>query len=150
MSYTIRRVAEPGSLSDDVVGIIRAMDGELFPGCEEPIVGRHWWLALCGGKPVGYAGMKLCDDGRSAFLCRAGVLRAHRGHGLQKRFIDARLREARRLGCVAAITYTAVGNCASVNSLVAKGFRLYQPEWAWAGREFLYFQYRVQESRKAA
>jgi hypothetical protein len=39
-----------------------------------------------------------------------------------------------------AITYTSIDNYPSVNSLISQGFKFYSPEYAYGGREMLYFQ----------
>ena len=105
----------------------------------------HWWVAYAeGGKPVGFAGLvrsiKWTDTG---YLCRAGVLDEFTGHGLQKRFILARIRKARELGWNWLITDTT-NNPASSNSLINCGFKIYKPGQPWGFRNAIYWKYKVQ------
>lgn len=95
-----------------------------------------WWLATVDGNPIGYCAGLILDN--NMFLSRAGVLPSHRGFGVQKKLIDTRLRYASRQGLDSVYTYVAPDNLASLNSLVARGFRFYEPEWKYAGDDFLY------------
>jgi GNAT superfamily N-acetyltransferase len=125
----------------DLAQIVNALDEECFPDEERPFIkGRAWWLACDDdGHPFGYAALRVFPaDKRTAYLERAGVLPDARGRGTQRKLIRARLREARARGCSVAITYVAADNLASMNNLVSEGFRFYDPEYAWAGSEFLY------------
>jgi len=92
----------------------------------------HWWVAYAEcGKPVAFAGLvrslKWSDTG---YLCRAGVLDGFTGHGLQKRLILARIKQARKLGWNWLITDTT-NNPASSNSLINAGFKIYRPGQPW-------------------
>ena len=106
----------------------------------------HWWIAYAeDGKPVGFAGIvrstRWTDTG---YLCRAGVLDGFTGHGLQKRLIDARLRQAKKLGWNWCITDTT-DNPASSNSLISCGFKLYTPSNPWSFKNALYWKYKVNQ-----
>ena len=102
-----------------------------------------WWAAIDGGEAIAFAGMtrsqRWCD---AAYLCRAGVAPAHRGRGIQKALIRVRERQARRLGLAWLITDTC-RNPASANSLIASGFRLYEPAAPWGLRGALYWRKRL-------
>ena len=52
--------------------------------------------------------------------------------------IKLRLKSA--FDCRIAITYTTVDNYPSANNLISQGFKLFSPEYAYAGRQMLYFQ----------
>lgn len=127
-------------------GWARVMNDRIFPG--EPLDGadryRSRWIGIkhTGGCDlVAFCGLRELSSSPGVwFLCRAGVLEAYRGKGLQKRMIRLRLRYAKAHRGKLAITYTTKENFASANSLISCGFRLYDPEWAWAGREMLYWQ----------
>ena len=104
----------------------------------------HWWIAYTeDGKPVDFAGIvrsiKWTDTG---YLCRAGVLDGFTGHGLQKRLIYARLRQARKLGWAWVITDTT-NNPPSSNSLINAGFKIYKPRSPWGPRNAIYWRYKV-------
>ena len=105
----------------------------------------HWWIAYAeDGKPVAFAGLvrsiKWTDTG---YLCRAGVLDGYTGHGLQKRLIQARIKQARKLGWNWCITDTT-NNPASANSLINAGFKIYTPANKWSFRNAIYWKYKVQ------
>ena len=83
------------------------------------------FLAFVGGLPAG-GGMLGIVDG-VALLSGDGVLPGHRGRGLQKALILARLAFARRLGCDVACASTAPGT-PSQRSYEACGFRVAYPK----------------------
>jgi len=104
----------------------------------------HWWVAYAeDGKPVAFAGLvrsiKWTDTG---YLCRAGVLDGYTGHGLQKRLIQARVKQARKLGWNWCITDTT-NNPASANSLINAGFKIYTPGQPWSYKNAIYWKYKV-------
>ena len=127
------------------------LDRACFPK-DKPVDlgGAIWWTAECDGKVVGYAGLRVCQAAENAglaFLCRVGVDRGHRGHGLQKRLIRARERAARRAGVRQVVTYVVPWNEASANSLIACGYRLYRPASRWGGAGCVYFQKRLRRGK---
>jgi ribosomal-protein-alanine N-acetyltransferase len=134
MMISIRRIDE------DEMYMIRGLDELCFGDDKSESVPEEatWWVAFENDSPVGFGGIKLMHD--FGYLCKVGVLPSHRGHGLQKRFLDVRLRFAKRAALRSVITYTHLDNHASSNSLIAKGFRLYSPSYAWAGDDYLYWQ----------
>jgi GNAT superfamily N-acetyltransferase len=83
------------------------------------------FLAFLDGEPVG-GGMLGIVDG-VALLSGDGVLPCHRGRGLQKALIQARLARARARGCDVACASTAPGT-ASQRSYEACGFRAAYPK----------------------
>ena len=105
----------------------------------------HWWIAYAAdGKPVAFAGLvrsiKWTDTG---YLCRAGVLDGYTGNGLQKRLIQARIKQAKKLGWNWLITDTT-NNPASANSLINAGFKIYTPGQPWSYKNAIYWKYKVQ------
>ena len=104
-----------------------------------------WWVAMRKNRLAGFCGMiqswQWCDAG---YLCRSGVAVRDRGHGLQKRLIQVRINQARRLGWNWLITDTT-SNPASANSLISKGFKLYEPAKPWAFKNSLYWRKRVSD-----
>ena len=146
-NFSIRLELRPDKKwNSDLATIVSDMDSVCFPG--EPISpvkfkATYWWIVRCKNKPIGYAGLRLVDEGddKLGFLCRVGVLPDFRGHGLQKRLINSRVSFAKRVGCSAVLTYAYKENYPSINSLVSRGFRMYSPSYAWAGRDvMLYFR----------
>ncbi len=119
---------------------VAALDRACFPGDEPyPTTDARWWLALDAGKPLGFAGAKFWPPDRCVFLCRAGVIPEARGKGLQRRLIDVRLRWATSVKARGAYTYTTPDNLPSANSLIHCGFKLFEPSYAWAGSDVLYW-----------
>jgi GNAT superfamily N-acetyltransferase len=91
-----------------------------------------WWIAWDDRLPVGFCGYRESVNWkRCGYLCRCGVIPSHRGQGLQKKFIRSRLSHAKRQGMDWMITDT-YRNPASANSLIACGFRMYEPADPWS------------------
>lgn len=102
-----------------------------------------WWIALQDKKPVGFAGMQPSVRWSDAvYLCRSGVIESARGQGLQRRLIGARLISARHYNFRHAITDTR-RNPASANSLIACGFRMYQPAAPWSFQDACYWKKEI-------
>lgn len=145
--YKIRLVGNWISLSDSNRKILDELDSQIFPvdvGCKKRQPGRYWWIVYAGKKPIGFAGIEIGN--REAFLCRAGILIQHRGHGIQKKLIRSRERYAKKLGIHDIITYTHTLSIASVNNLINSGYKLYDPTHHWAGtqrNETLYFTKKI-------
>jgi ribosomal protein S18 acetylase RimI-like enzyme len=140
MPYSIKLVSEPDGVNERAINIVRQMDKEQFPGCEVTRLSESYvWLAYASnGEPVGYCSLRPLPNEKYGYLSRAAVKKEHRRRGLHKRLIRVRLNTARRIGLHGVLTYTAVDNIASINSLIKHGFQLYIPEYRWAGKEFLY------------
>lgn len=104
-----------------------------------PIDASAWWVARDGrGRVLGYASARYGYPPRTGTLAWARVLPAARGHGVQRRLIRARLAWLRKRGCTVALTYTAAWNAASMDNLIACGFRPYfggKDEWVRWRRE---------------
>jgi len=114
------------------------LDNEVFYGCGNEFKdNRDWWVLVDKNKIIAYCGCLYSSDNICIFV-RAWVHKPYRGKGLQKKMIDLRLRAAKE--CCAVITYTLANNYASANSLISKGFRLYEPSYKWAGADVLYFK----------
>ena len=109
-----------------------------------PTDSGHWWVVYTQtGIPVGFAGMRRSYQwGDAGYLCRAGVLPEYQGHGLQKRLIDVRIRKAKALNWAWLITDTT-DNPASANSLISKGFKLYEPSVPWGYKHSLYWRLQI-------
>ena len=102
-----------------------------------------WWIVWHNQQPVAYAGLRLCQAKQNlglAFLCRVGVLPAHRGRGLQKRLIRARERAARQLAVNELVTYCVPWNSPSLNSLIACGYKFYRPTTRYGGTGSVYLR----------
>jgi GNAT superfamily N-acetyltransferase len=103
----------------------------------------HWWLVEHEGTPVGFAGLRfpISESKDAAWLTRSGVIKKHRGHGLQKRLLRARETWARKAGATEMWTYTASDNTPSNNSLISAGYKLWVPSrWEIGGEGWLYWR----------
>lgn len=98
-----------------------------------------WWVGYHGSEPVAFAGLvPTIQDETMGYLCRAGVIYAHRGRGLQRRLIQVRERKAKKLGMRALVSDTRQ-NPSSSNNLYACGFKMYEPYSPWAHEDSLYW-----------
>lgn len=109
---------------------VRWLDAECCPDDAPAPLGKgEWWLVEINGVPSAYCGWHIepQDDAdavsTTGFLARAGVLQSARGRGLQKLMIGTRCEAIRKAGLTVATTYTAPWNAASMNSLIACGFK---------------------------
>jgi len=137
-SPTIRR-----ALDDDLVDV-RVIERECFPGDAWRVADAwdrwDWWVAEDdAGDVCAFAAAVIIDGASAAFLALAGVAAESRGRGLQRRLIRVREAWARGQCCDRVVTYTAPGNLASANSLIATGYRLYDPAEAWGVDGALYW-----------
>jgi GNAT superfamily N-acetyltransferase len=130
--------------SESDIAAINLMQEIILPE-DEPLDARTglWWLAVDRGEPVGFAGMRgSLRWSDCMYLCRSGVMPEARGRGLQKRLIRVREARARTLNMNWLITDTTQ-NPASANSLIACGFRMYEPQAPWGGRYTVYWRKRI-------
>jgi GNAT superfamily N-acetyltransferase len=114
-------------------------------GGDEPfdVAEGHWWIAHDGPMPVGFAGVvRSYQWGDTGYMCRSGVLRSHRGKGLQKRLIRVREAKARRLGWNWLISDT-YKNPPSANSLISCGFKTFIPSRPWSFDGAIYWRKRL-------
>ena len=102
-----------------------------------------WWIATENGVDIGFAGLvrsvRWTDCG---YLCRAGVIPSHRGRGLQKKFIRVRIRQAKAIGWKWLVSDTRF-NPASANSLIACGFKMFEPSQPWGCKNTLYWRKKL-------
>jgi GNAT superfamily N-acetyltransferase len=124
-------------LNPNLYDELRELDYKVFSGCNDEFKSnRDWWVITSGNVIIAYCGCAF-TEGLCIFV-RAWVHKDYRGQGLQKKMIRLRIKSA--YDCHIAITYTTTDNCPSANSLISQGFKLYTPEYAYGGREMLYFQ----------
>jgi predicted acetyltransferase len=122
---------------------VLALDETCFPADERVSLEGKWWLVRKGKDVVGFAGLRPClmpQNKGLGFLCRVGILKNHRGHGLQKRLIRVREKAARAMGLKELVTYAVPDNLPSSNSLISCGYRLYRPGNLWGGSTALYWR----------
>lgn len=108
-----------------------------------PVNGSWWWLGRNNKKPVCFATLKESSQWLdTVYLARSGVLPQCRGNGLQKKTISIRERFAKRLGYNWVVTDTT-DNIPSSNSLISKGYKLFEPSNPWAHDNSLYWRKRI-------
>ena len=139
--YHIRRV---DSDDEEVTELLDSMHSICFPVGEAPAIDHKqwglWWIAYKDKEPIGFAALvRSLRFENAGYLYRAGVLPEHRGHGLQKRLIDVRVRAAKRMKWVILFTDTH-DSPASTNSLIARGFRVYIPKTLYGHKHAIYLR----------
>lgn len=137
MTYAIREV-DP-MLAADAETLAMLHRKTLGEKCPFTLLSGFWWVVYCDDKPVGFGGMKETTQGNGAYLCRSGVLKSHRGNGLQRRLIRIRERKAIAKGWLTAISDTT-DNQFSANNLIASGYRLFTPVKPWGFPTTLYWK----------
>ena len=116
-----------------------------FEGNAVKDVTEHtWWIARdLDEEPAGFACLaKSLTQEHGGYLAYAGVMPKYRGQGLQKRLIRVRAREAKHLGYTVLVTDTC-DNPPSANSLIACGFRMYDPASPWALANSVYWKRKL-------
>ena len=99
------------------------------------------WVILSGKKRIGFCSVKVTSF-NEVFLASCGVFKP--GHGIQKKAIQHRIRWAKRNGYRQIVTYTSKDNYKSIANLIKCGFLMYNPSYAYAGRNFLYFSKKLE------
>ena len=118
--------------------LVQIMDKNIFFGCENEFkTNREWWVILNdSNKVIAYCG-SIYTEGICIYI-RAWVRKDNRGKGLQKKLINIRYKAALK-NSHTVITYTTKDNYPSANNLISQGFKLYFPEYAYGGKEMLYW-----------
>jgi GNAT superfamily N-acetyltransferase len=118
---------------EEIVQVLKGLHDTCFedtapdPGFEH----GWWWIGHNGRELAAFCGLTESTIGPGVgYLKRAGVLRAHRGQGLQRRMLRLRERKARSLGFTTTITDTT-DNVHSANNLIAAGYFLFEGTWAF-------------------
>jgi GNAT superfamily N-acetyltransferase len=137
--YRIREVdCQDDEISDTLADLHRLtfFDGASIPAFDW----GHWWLAYYETMPVAFAGVIPSTRATSAgYLSRVGVLKQHRGHGLQLRLMRT-LESRARLNGWRSIVSDTTENLVSANNFFRAGYRLYQPQTPWAWPNTLYWR----------
>jgi len=101
----------------------------------------QWVIAMDGDIPVAFGCVRPTpNDPGTWYLARAGVIGSARGKGLQKRLIRWRVSAAKAAGATLIVTDCTNDNAASANSLIRAGFRVYDPQTAWAMPTSIYWR----------
>ncbi len=142
MKYVVRQV---NTRDHEIAELLIRMQLECLPGDRPDSVKQgYWWICYTEtGKPAGFCGMRASVRWQeTGYLSRAGVLDAHQGQGLQKRMIRVRIRKAKQLGWKWLLSDTSE-NPASANSLIACGFKMYEPRDPYGLRTSLYWRKKL-------
>ena len=147
MNFLIKEVdASDDHYSEEIMDL---HDLTFFDPLVRPDLPRgYWWLVYDkdawvswgGPRPLAFCGLTeaLATPG-TGYLKRAGVLKAYRGQGIQRRLITVREKKARRLGLVTMLTDTT-DNPPSSNSLIRAGYKIFEPEHRWAFKHSIYWK----------
>jgi GNAT superfamily N-acetyltransferase len=138
-TYRIKRVDGEDEIYAE---LLRQLHDETF-GSSAPQIDPErgwWWVATDGRELAGFCGLTpvYAQPSDVGYLKRAGVLRPHRGQGLQRRFVRVREAQARREGLRTLITDTS-DNPSSANNLIACGYRIYRPDEPWGFPHTIYW-----------
>lgn len=132
MKFSIRR-----TFDED---LIKNLHTHTFPSDEYyKHNGNYYWIIRNDlDQPAGFC---IATDigSKILFLSRAGILKPFRGWGLHIKLIQVRERFAKTNGFDSIITYTTKDNYASFCNLIKRGFKLYDPDWEYAGSNVFYF-----------
>lgn len=132
--YFIRQV----DADDNVFDIEALQDATELP--RTPYDTVQWWFAFCGEHPIAYLGlMPSRRMANAAYLVRVGVLKAHRGNGLQLRLMRVAERYARRQGFPVIISDTT-DNPPSANNFIRAGYQMFDPPAPWAFPATVYWR----------
>jgi len=136
--YKIKKAFSMNELSN-----VFYLNSIIFPMDDLDDLGdNYYWLAWKNKEPVGFACIKILDHG-IGYMTRGGILDDHRGKGLHTRLIDARVKYAKKHKLKHLITYTVTDNVYSMVSLARRGFKIYNPEFAYAGDNVTYLIYSL-------
>jgi GNAT superfamily N-acetyltransferase len=148
-SYRLREV-DGDEYAEELQELNTATFGDTAPPLTEQALSEgFWWLAFHRPSKdmAGFGGIVpsiMHED--AGYHYRAGVMPLHRGVGLQRRLLRAREAKARRLGWRWVHTDTT-DNIPSANSLIAAGYRLFQPTVPWAFAHTLYWRKRIERTK---
>jgi GNAT superfamily N-acetyltransferase len=99
-----------------------------------------WWLAYQDRDAVAFAGVMPSTHVRNGgYFSRVGVLRRHRGRGLQRKLMAVVEARGRRIGWDSIVSDTT-DNPVSANNFIQAGYRLFEPATPWAWIHSLYWR----------
>jgi GNAT superfamily N-acetyltransferase len=136
------RIRAADGQNEDVADILTELHSLVFfdAAAMPDFAQGHWWLAYRGDIPVGFAGVVASAHAPNAgYFSRVGVVRRHRGHKLQLRFLRTAEAQVRRNGWHAVVSDTT-DNLFSANNFIRAGYQLYEPKFEWAWPRTLYWR----------
>jgi GNAT superfamily N-acetyltransferase len=141
------RVVPVDTRQPEVVQLLTLLQKACLPHDKiYPITQGYWHVVYSqDDEAVGFGGVVPSTRwSDTMYLCRAGITRTHQGQGLQKRLIRQRLKVAKKLGMNWVISDTNQ-NPASANSLIAIGFKMFEPTIPWGAKGTLYWRLNLKE-----
>ena len=142
------RIVLADTRQPEAVQLLTSLQKTCLPYDKTYSVTQGYWYVVYSqdGEAVGFGGIVPSTRwSDTMYLCRAGVARAHQGQGLQKRLIRQRIKVAKKLGMNWVISDT-YQNPASANSLIAAGFKMFEPTDPWGFKAALYWKYRIKHA----
>lgn len=133
----------------EVLHYLNAQEPEtLFPRLKtKHLEYGYWWLARTRARDIiGFAGivpMTPFSELGVWYLKRAYVVAAHRGNGLQTKFLSLREAKAREFGWKMLIAECGSDNATSASNFIKAGFSLTEPEQKWGAEDSIYFVKRL-------
>lgn len=135
-----RRIA----LTPHSAKLLRAIQKTCLPYDKPYLEKNGWyWVGFWNQTPVAFC--VLAPSIRWAdcvYLARSGVVAEFRGYGLQKKMITLREKLARKQGYKWVVTDTSE-NPPSANSLISRGYRLYEPSRPWGLSNAIYWRKKL-------
>ena len=131
-------------LTKENLKVLKSLQKMCLP-LDSPYVEQNgwYWLGFWNQTPVAFCIMapsiRFSD---CVYLARAGVLQEFQGRGLQKKMITLREKWARKHGYKWSITDTSE-NPPSANSLISRGYRLYEPNNPWGLARAIYWRKKL-------
>lgn len=141
--YTIAEI--DGTRAAEVLHYLNAQVPEFPPLSDRHLTRGYWWLARTANKTiVGFAGLVAMEPFPACgYLKRAYVSPAHRGKGLQLKFLRLREAKAREIGWTMLVAECAADNVDSAGNFIKAGFTTIDPEQAWGAPGSVYFSKRL-------
>lgn len=97
------------------------------------------WIGWQAGNKTSMSTAVVYPEEDLCYLSAMVVLPEYRGKGLQRQHIRTRVKWAKCQNISQVITCTHKYTHASSNNLIREGFELYEPDWRWAGPDYLYW-----------
>jgi GNAT superfamily N-acetyltransferase len=124
--------------------MIKALQKTCLPADSPYLNKTAWyWIGYWHQTPVAFCVLAPSIQwGDCVYLARSGVVPEFRGYGLQKKMITIRERWARKHGFRWSVTDTSE-NPPSANSLISRGYRLYEPSNPWGLSRAIYWRKKL-------
>lgn len=121
------------------MSLIETINDEIFPADKLHIDEKTvaWIVYTEDGKPAAFCTARKLTYG-ILYMDRGGVYLKYRKHGIHRKLIKAREQFAKRNGYHKVITYVMKDNYASLFTLVRCDYRMYTPEYLYAGSNVIY------------